>query len=348
MRLYSVGQLSNSEKSDILGKHREVYNGYKRMHPEVSNEQPLYTQDFAGDKNGLTVNNKGEVKHYMNVGINEGWESLAAGAIATELAGPFAPVVAPAIEDKITDITSLFSSPTESTEGEMEEETEEGIYDVEDLNPENKFDYTEEDVEYEPMESAFSDELDEISGPSPLYSEVDFPAYDFKSEGPMFAPHGVKEDEIDEIDLDKLEKGKKYKYKTPSFDDELEFENDVNYSTGEKHYAFKGDKGHGHLMGGKHIEDFMSDIDEQRDEDDLDFGDKDTAFSRMKRGKGDIEDIDWEDITDDSETAFSRMKRGKGDIEDIDWEEVDEDLKESFVSQKNKITEMFNRMNKYN
>jgi hypothetical protein len=173
MRLYSIGQLSNSEKSDILGKHREVYNGYKRMHPEVSNEQPLYTQDFAGDKNGLTVNNKGVVKHYMNVGINEGWESLAAGAIATELAGPFAPVVAPAIEDKITDFTSSFSSPTESTEGEIDEgsemcescgggmyegecmecgygkmgeETEEGIYDVEDLNHENKFDYTEEDV----------------------------------------------------------------------------------------------------------------------------------------------------------------------------------------------------------
>ena len=68
----------------------------------------------------------------------------------------------------------------------------------------------------------------------------------------------------------------------------------------------------------------------------------------MKRGKGDIEDIDWEEITDDSETAFSRMKRGKGDIEDIDWEEIDVDLKESFVSQKNKITEMFNRINKYN
>jgi hypothetical protein len=276
MRLYSIGQLSNSEKSDILGKHREVYNGYKRMHPEVSNEQPLYTQDFAGDKNGLTVNNKGEVKHYTNVGINEQWQALAADALATELVGPLAPVVAPSIEKGITSLSDKISDFVGEEEFN-EEETEEGIYDVEDLNPENKFDYTEEDVEYEPMESAFSDELDEISGPSPLYSEVDFPAYDFKSEGPMFAPHGVKEDE-----------------------------------------------------------------------DDLDFGDKDTAFSRMKRGKGDIEDIDWEDITDDSETAFSRMKRGKGDIEDIDWEEIDVDLKESFVSQKNKITEMFNRINKYN
>jgi hypothetical protein len=31
-----------------------------------------------------------------------------------------------------------------------------------------------------------------------------------------------------------------------------------------------------------------------------------------------------------------------------DFEEVDEDLKESFLTQKNKIMEMFNRFNKYN
>jgi hypothetical protein len=31
-----------------------------------------------------------------------------------------------------------------------------------------------------------------------------------------------------------------------------------------------------------------------------------------------------------------------------EFKEVDEDLKESFLIQKNKITEMFNRFNKYN
>jgi hypothetical protein len=34
--------------------------------------------------------------------------------------------------------------------------------------------------------------------------------------------------------------------------------------------------------------------------------------------------------------------------EEEEFEEVDEDLKESFLIQKNKITEMFNRFNKYN
>jgi len=71
MRLYSMSQLSNEEKSNILDKHREIYNGYRRMQNEVPNEQPLYVQDFAGDKDGITLNNKGEVKKYTNFGINE-------------------------------------------------------------------------------------------------------------------------------------------------------------------------------------------------------------------------------------------------------------------------------------
>jgi hypothetical protein len=45
------------------------------MQPQVSNTQPLYTYDFAGDKDGLVVNNKGEVKKYTNMGINEQVES---------------------------------------------------------------------------------------------------------------------------------------------------------------------------------------------------------------------------------------------------------------------------------
>ena len=84
-------------------------------------------------------------------------------------------------------------------------------------------------------------------------------------------------------------------------------------------YNFKGNK-MGHTMGGKHIEDFVShldDTDELSDEGDMD-------------------------------TAFSRMRRGKADIEDTDWEEVDEDIVESFIIQKNKINEMMNRMNGYN
>ena len=68
---YGIGQLSAAEKSDILDQHRSLYNGYQTMQPEVSNTQPLYVYDNAMDKEGLVVNNKGEVKKYTNMGINE-------------------------------------------------------------------------------------------------------------------------------------------------------------------------------------------------------------------------------------------------------------------------------------
>ena len=64
--------ISNEERENILNKHKHVYNGYRTLNPNpVENEQPLYVQDFANDKEGLVVNNKGEVKAYTNMGINE-------------------------------------------------------------------------------------------------------------------------------------------------------------------------------------------------------------------------------------------------------------------------------------
>ena len=41
------------------------------MQPQVSNTQPLYVYDDISDKEGFVVNNKGEVKKYTNMGINE-------------------------------------------------------------------------------------------------------------------------------------------------------------------------------------------------------------------------------------------------------------------------------------
>jgi hypothetical protein len=71
MNAFFVG-VTPEEKENILSKHRHVYNGYRTLNPNpVANEQPLYTQDFANDKEGLVVNNKGEVKAYTNMGINE-------------------------------------------------------------------------------------------------------------------------------------------------------------------------------------------------------------------------------------------------------------------------------------
>ena len=64
-------KMSQAEKNDILDKHKTIYDGYVTQYGQQPNTQPLYVQDFASDKGGITVNNKGEVKEYTNMNINE-------------------------------------------------------------------------------------------------------------------------------------------------------------------------------------------------------------------------------------------------------------------------------------
>ena len=62
--------MSKEEKSNILDQHKSLYDGYVTKYNQESNQSPLYVQDFANDKNGITLNNKGEVKPYKNFKIN--------------------------------------------------------------------------------------------------------------------------------------------------------------------------------------------------------------------------------------------------------------------------------------
>ena len=64
-------KMTNEEKTNILDQHKTIYDGYVTEYAQGENKQPLYVQDFANDKGGITVNNKGEVKPYTNMGINE-------------------------------------------------------------------------------------------------------------------------------------------------------------------------------------------------------------------------------------------------------------------------------------
>jgi len=63
-------KMTNEERSNILDQHKEVYDGYVTQYAQPG-QQPLYVQDYANDKGGLTVNNKGNVSTYKNVNINE-------------------------------------------------------------------------------------------------------------------------------------------------------------------------------------------------------------------------------------------------------------------------------------
>jgi hypothetical protein len=62
--------IPNEERQNILDQHKSVYDGYVTNFAKPS-EQSLYVQDLANDKEGITVNNKGEVKKYTNIKINE-------------------------------------------------------------------------------------------------------------------------------------------------------------------------------------------------------------------------------------------------------------------------------------
>jgi len=162
------------------------------------------------------------------------------------------------------------------------------------------------------------------------------------------------EDELDEISAKNLVKGKKYKMKTPSFEDEIEYDSEMKYPEGKPMYGFKGKKAH-HSMGDTHIEDFLSDIDEEliggqkkldkNKNNKLDSEDFKMLRGDVEEGFGDFFDDDYEGIHDylsgdDSErfhplsdegerdTAMSRMRRGKGDPEYIGFEETEKEMEE--------------------
>jgi hypothetical protein len=79
MNAYFFG-ISPEERNNILDQHKQVYDGAVTQYvkPEV---QPLYVQDFANDKGGVTVNNKGEVMQYKNMNINESDERAFRGSM---------------------------------------------------------------------------------------------------------------------------------------------------------------------------------------------------------------------------------------------------------------------------
>ena len=64
-------KMNQAEKNAILDQHKQVYDGFVTSYGQNINQQPLYVQDFANDKMGITINNKGEVKTYTNMRINE-------------------------------------------------------------------------------------------------------------------------------------------------------------------------------------------------------------------------------------------------------------------------------------
>lgn len=62
--------VTKEERENILDKHRTIYDGYVTEYGQ-GNMYPLTVLDMARDKEGVTVNSRGEVSGYKNFGINE-------------------------------------------------------------------------------------------------------------------------------------------------------------------------------------------------------------------------------------------------------------------------------------
>ena len=75
MRGYSV--MSDEDRQSILKQHSTPYDGYATGNVQ-SNMTPLSVYDPAGDKFGVTVDNKGNVKQYTNHNVNEGVNEITA------------------------------------------------------------------------------------------------------------------------------------------------------------------------------------------------------------------------------------------------------------------------------
>ncbi len=429
---FGLGQLSAAEKSDILDQHKSVYNGYQTMQPQVSNTQPLTVYDFAGDKEGLVVNNKGEVKKYTNMGINEQVEqkevcdecgSMIMDGMCTEC--NYGHMEESELEEaNVCECGgTMYEGVCNECGGKMYEETGhlDDIYHEEDLNPKAGFDYIE----------GSSNDVDTFKGMhKKLYKEQDDDDFtDYESsytqdgvDDPDNEDDGfedinsseVTDGEMDEIDIKDLMKGKKYKYKTPSHQADIEFGDEHKYPEGGSMYGFKGGDT-GYSLGKKSVEDFISHLDDEDeiyeqggnvddmdvdntepaydfesdgplsvypvnelDEDDMygyepekDYGTMESAWAEeveedhveMPMESEEIDEVDVSGV----QGVYGDMKRaydfdsdgpGKGGpyqefsyeskMDEEEFEEVDEDIKESFIQQKNKINEMFNRMNRYN
>ena len=64
-------KMNREEKENILDQHKHLYDGYVTKYNQESNQYPLYVQDLANDKNGISLKNDGTIGNYTNFRINE-------------------------------------------------------------------------------------------------------------------------------------------------------------------------------------------------------------------------------------------------------------------------------------
>ena len=372
---FGLGQLSATEKSDILNQHKSLYNGYQTMQPQVSNTQPLTVYDFAGDKEGLVVNNKGEVKKYTNMGINEQVES-------NEVCDECGAMIMDGMctECNYGHMEEDFNEGSEMCEqcggtmkenvceqcgsGKMEEETGhlDDIYKVRDLNlKKGDYDYVEgggnDYGTFEGMhknlykEQDDDDFMDYDGDDASTLPGTDYGDDDFMDYESSYTEDGMDDPDNEDDGFEDLNVSEDV-YEQGGNTDDMDVD-DVKSA-----YDFESN---GPMAGGD-----VYPVNEL-DEDDMFGYEPEKDYETMESAWAEDE-LDEQPDVSGVQGIYGAMKRaydfdsdGPGKAgpyqefsyeseldEEDEFEEVDEDLKESFLIQKNKINEMFNRIKKYN
>ena len=349
---FGLGQLSAAEKSDILDQHKSVYNGYQTMQPQVSNTQPLTVYDFAGDKEGLVVNNKGEVKKYTNMGINEQVETKEVcddcGAMIMD--GMCTECNYGHMEESYLEEGNMCEQCggtmkedvcEQCGSGKMEEETGhlDDIYKVRDLNlKKGDYDYVEgggnDYGTFEGMHKNLFKEQDSYdykdrSMYDPYYGDDDDDFMDYESsytEDGMDDPDNeddgyedmnaseVTDGEMDEIDIKDLVKGKKYRYKSPSHQDDVEFGDEREYHDGKNMYGFRGGDT-GYSLGKRGVEDFINNLDDEDEE----------LYEQGFTGGGNAPDMDLSNIDPGYDFESDGPDQFQKSSDNLDVEDEDEE-----------------------
>jgi hypothetical protein len=315
--------VSNEERENILDKHKHVYNGYRTLNPNpVSNEQPLFTQDFANDKEGLVVNNKGEVKAYTNMGINESRKRKPYLADEEMKEGEVDEFFYFDVEDEETKEKKQKERQDEldsalSIFGKKEDNDDDELFEsnhmCEQCGGKMYENVCEQCDSNESLEEDMSEDLDI----GDVASSVE-PAYQFQSHGPEDVYGTLKDydSEHPHHDYNSMEDVEKY---DPSDDLSDMFGNlsDGMAFGGGPSDTFQHDAGDVNRMGDEGLG--------QDTENDMDLSSIKSPYNFTSDG--------FEDGDDDSEFNVE--------------EEVDEDLQESFTKERKLTLEMFQRMSKF-
>jgi len=363
--------ISNQDREDILSKHRELYNGYQTLNPApVENNQPLYTQDFANDKLGMVVNNKGEVKAYTNMGINE------------------------SVDHKVEEGHMCEQCGSEMTEGVCNECGYGGMVQEQDnggqldlsllgdaimgsqpfqklftsVDPsefEDEFEYADNMIYWasqEFEEEPFYDDLIEYL--KDMYADSFFDAYRVTMGDEFLGDEEIEDtdfEEIDEItadDMDISDEENAYDFESDGPVDVYGTMQNYDYDTNSYH-PINSMKDVERYDDSSDINDMFGDLidglafndDEPSDTFQHDAGDVNRA------GDGNL-GMDTEDDMDlsDVKPAYTFVSGGSDDpynegeeIEEEDIEnEVDESIRESFSEKRKLVKEMFGRMSRFN